>query len=63
MFSDKHLICLTDEYAVLFGLVDHQTLPFLFFILNALACICFQNGDFYQDGFKDSKSVFLSVLK
>ena len=58
MFSDKHLICLTDDYAVLFGFVDHQTLPFLFFILNAVACIYFQNGDFYQDGLKTAKVSF-----
>lgn len=49
MFSDNHLIFLSDDCAVLFGFVGHQRLPFHFFILNAVACIYFQNGDFYQD--------------
>lgn len=55
MFSDKHLICLTDDYVFLFGFADHQTLPFHFFVLNVIAWIYFQNGDFYQGGLKIAK--------
>lgn len=58
MFSEKHLICLTDYSAALFEFVDHQTLPFQFFSLNAVSCIYFQNGDLYQDGLKTAKVSF-----